>query len=175
MAAVDATTVASLTAPHLMYALIWFLPGLWKRVFSKPVKAFKVAATIGKALQFSAVVGWYVVKSREQGLKLDLLKVTWLQWGLFFGLVFLGQVLNIAVYQTLSTNGVYYGAKLGKKVAWKHGFPFNTVSHPQYLGAVLTIWGLTSLLWDVSPPGLTTLAAYWSLLYAITAFWEQFL
>lgn len=85
------------------------------------------------------------------------------------------QVLNIAVYQTLSTNGVYYGAKLGKKVAWKHGFPFNTVSHPQYLGAVLTIWGLTSLLWDVSPPGITTLAVYWSLLYAITAFWEQFL
>ena len=85
------------------------------------------------------------------------------------------QVLNFSVYSTLSTNGVYYGTKLGKKVAWQHGFPFNTVSHPQYLGAVLTIWGFASLLWDVSPPGLLTLAAYWTSLYAITAFWEQFL
>ncbi len=50
MAAVDATTVASLTAPHMLYALIWFLPGLWKRAFSKPVRAFKFAATIGKGL-----------------------------------------------------------------------------------------------------------------------------
>lgn len=42
-------------------------------------------------------MGWYVVKSREQGLKLDLLRVTWLQWGLFFGLVFLGQVRTFVI------------------------------------------------------------------------------
>ncbi|KAK9903233.1 hypothetical protein WJX75_000389 [Coccomyxa subellipsoidea] len=175
MAWIDATTVASLTGPHLLYAFIWFLPGLWRQGFSKPVKAFQIAATLGKVLQFTAVVAWYTVKSKEQGLKLDLLEVTWLQWGAFFALVFLGQVLNISVYNTLSTNGVYYGTKLGKKVAWQHGFPFNTVSHPQYLGAVLTVWGIASLLWDVSPPGLATLAGYWTLLYGITAFWEQFL
>ncbi len=85
------------------------------------------------------------------------------------------QVLNISVYNTLSTNGVYYGTKLGKKVGWVRGFPFNTVSHPQYLGAVLTVWGVASLLWDLSPPGLLILAGYWTALYAMTAFWEQFL
>lgn len=45
-------------------------------------------------LQFTAVVAWYTVKSEEQGLKLDLLEVTWLQWGAFFALVFLGQVTD---------------------------------------------------------------------------------
>ena len=44
-------------------------------------------------LQFIAVVAWYAVKSKEQELKLDLLKVTWLQWVAFFALVFLGQVI----------------------------------------------------------------------------------
>lgn len=85
------------------------------------------------------------------------------------------QVLNISVYQTLSSNGVYYGTKFGKKVVWVRKFPFSVVSHPQYIGVVLTIWGVTSLLLNQSPPGLVTLAAYWTLLYAITAMWEQFL
>lgn len=45
-------------------------------------------------LQFTAVVAWYTVKSKEQRVKLDLLEVTWLQWGAFFALVFLGQVTD---------------------------------------------------------------------------------
>ena len=43
-------------------------------------------------LQALAFFEWYSVKSREEGLKLDLLKVPMGQWGAFFLLVFLGQV-----------------------------------------------------------------------------------
>lgn len=85
------------------------------------------------------------------------------------------QVLNIAVYRRLTNTGVYYGTKLGKKVAWKTGFPFNVVGHPQYVGAVFTIWGLATLVWGQSPPGTITLAVYWTLLYGIAALQEQFL
>ncbi len=84
-------------------------------------------------------------------------------------------MLNIAVYRQLSTNGVYYGTRLGKKVAWKTGFPFSVVRHPQYVGAVLTIWGFVTLVWGQAPPGLVTLAVYWTLLYVITALHEQFI
>ena len=48
-------------------------------------------------LQALAFFEWYSVKSREEGLKLDLLKVPIGQWGAFFLLVFLGQVSNSVI------------------------------------------------------------------------------
>jgi methylene-fatty-acyl-phospholipid synthase len=83
--------------------------------------------------------------------------------------------LNVAVYRRLGDNGVYYGTKLGKKVAWKTGFPFSVIRHPQYVGAVLTIGGFVALVWGQAPNGVITLGAYWALLYCITALQEQFL
>ena len=43
-------------------------------------------------LQALAFFEWYSVKCRQDGLKLDLLKVPIGQWGAFFVLIFLGQV-----------------------------------------------------------------------------------
>ena len=119
----DSAAVAAITAPHLLYAFIWFMPELWRNIFSKPIRAFQLSATIlkGRAfalrallrstcvggfeklhvsevhavlavLQALAVFEWYSVKSSQEGLKLDLLKVPMGQWGAFFLLVFLGQV-----------------------------------------------------------------------------------
>ena len=65
------------------------------------------------------------------------------------------------------------GFKLGHKIPWVDGFPFNVVSHPQYVGSVLTVWGMAALLWTQAPAGLGLIAAYWTLLYVITAFWED--
>ena len=61
------------------------------------------------------------------------------------------------------------------QVAWHKEFPFNLVSHPQYVGAVLTIAGFAVLVYGQAPQGAMTLAAYWAFLYAITALQEQFL
>ena len=105
----------------------------------------------GTHLQATAVLSvWYAL---------------WLNW----------QVLNLAVYQLLGSKGVYYGAKFGKKVSWHRGFPFNIVRHPQYVGAVLTIWVCMALVWGQAPGGMLVLALYWTLLYAATASWEEFL
>ena len=46
-------------------------------------------------LQIVSVLYWYSEKSKEHGLKLDLIKVPLLQWGAFFLLVFLGQVCSV--------------------------------------------------------------------------------
>ena len=43
-------------------------------------------------VQVLAVFEWYSLKSQQEGLNLDLLKVPMGQWGAFFLLVFLGQV-----------------------------------------------------------------------------------
>ncbi|CAK0786537.1 hypothetical protein CVIRNUC_009750 [Coccomyxa viridis] len=176
MGAIDSSVIAAITAPHLLYAFVWFLPALWRQVFSKPVRAFQTSATVLKVLQVVILLRWYSVKSQHEGLKgLNLMKVPMGQWGAFFLCVFLGQVLNIAVYRVLGEKGVYYGSRLGKKVAWHKEFPFNLVSHPQYVGAVLTITGFSALVYGQAPQGAMTLAGYWASLYAVTALQEQFL
>jgi phosphatidyl-N-methylethanolamine N-methyltransferase len=52
-----------------------------------------------------------------------------------------GQVLNWSVFYRLGMVGVFYGDRLGYRVPWCYGFPFSMFLHPQYVGAVLTIWG----------------------------------
>jgi methylene-fatty-acyl-phospholipid synthase len=56
-------------------------------------------------------------------------------------LVVAGQILNWSVFYRLGNVGVFYGDRLGYQVPWCHGFPFSLFAHPQYIGAVLTIWG----------------------------------
>ena len=48
MGAIDSSVIAAITAPHLLYAFVWFLPALWRQVFSKPVRAFQTSATVLK-------------------------------------------------------------------------------------------------------------------------------
>jgi methylene-fatty-acyl-phospholipid synthase len=52
-----------------------------------------------------------------------------------------GQALNLAVFYRLGKIGVFYGNKFGHKIAWSRKFPFSCLKHPQYLGALLSIWG----------------------------------
>ena len=64
----------------------------------------------------------------------------------------ISQALNIGIYRAIGHEGVYYGFKLGHTIPWHHGFPFNVVPHPQYVGAVLTIWGAVALVTFPSCP-----------------------
>lgn len=48
MAAIDSAAVAAVTAPHLLYAFIWFMPDLWRKLFPKPIRAFQLSASILK-------------------------------------------------------------------------------------------------------------------------------
>lgn len=56
-------------------------------------------------------------------------------------LIAAGMVLNLCVFYRLGKTGVFYGNKLGYHIPWKQGFPFSPFRHPQYVGAVLSIWG----------------------------------
>jgi hypothetical protein len=86
-----------------------------------------------------------------------------------------GQALNMGVYNALGKEGVYYGVRLGKPIAWYEGFPFTVVPHPQYVGCVLCIWGLVALLLNQAnvDVGLLTIASVWSGFYCFTGLIEH--
>ena len=50
-----------------------------------------------------------------------------------FALVAFGQIVNAQVYQKLGKVGVYYGSRFGRKTPWVTGWPYNFLSHPQYI------------------------------------------
>jgi methylene-fatty-acyl-phospholipid synthase len=53
-----------------------------------------------------------------------------------------GQTLSTSVFLRLGRVGVFYGAEFGRDVPRTQAFPFSLCAHPQYVGAVLSIWGL---------------------------------
>src|SRR5262249_47877308 len=52
-----------------------------------------------------------------------------------------GQALSVGVFWRLGRTGVFYGGQFGLRLPWSEGFPFSWFKHPQYVGAVLSIWG----------------------------------
>jgi hypothetical protein len=61
--------------------------------------------------------------------------------GLGAALVIAGQILNLSVFYRLGNVGVFYGNRFGYDVRWCRQFPFSVIDHPQYVGALLSIWG----------------------------------
>jgi methylene-fatty-acyl-phospholipid synthase len=57
-------------------------------------------------------------------------------------LVVAGQILNLSAFYRLGLVGIFYGDRLGYTLPWCRAFPFSWLSHPQYVGAVFTIWGV---------------------------------
>jgi len=139
---------------------------------SHPVATFAKVATVLKLLQLWAFVTWYLSENKGPVNFITLEPIRWL---IGLPLIIAGQALNYGIYHAIGQDGVYYGVKLGKKVPWYNGFPFNVVAHPQYVGAVFTLWGIAVL---ISTPahalGLLQLCVLVTGLYIFTAITEQF-
>jgi hypothetical protein len=94
-----------------------------------------------KALQLGVFAGWCLVHAHGALWPLAArAELPVLLLGA--GAVAVGQALNFAVFHRLGRTGVFYGNRLGYEVPWCEGFPFSVLRHPQYVGAVLSIWGL---------------------------------
>lgn len=80
-------------------------------------------------------------------------------------LVAIGQVLNVSIYQAIGSVGVHYGRELGHDVPWCEGWPFTVLSNPQYIGVVLTFWGIYMMLsptwWDVEWYAIPLVISFW--------------
>jgi protein-S-isoprenylcysteine O-methyltransferase Ste14 len=77
---------------------------------------------------------------------------------------------------TPGKEGVYYGVRLGRRIPWYEGFPFTVVPHPQYVGCILCIWGVTAVLFSQAAvnAGLLTVSCVWTGYYVFTGLIEHF-
>lgn len=136
----------ALSLERVWYAWVWHHPDSFRRfcskpllaAFGEPVDVLRNCFVCFKMLQLAVFFGWCylhgngaVIPPGEDG--------PWIAAG--GALIAIGQVLNVGVFVQLGTIGVFYGNRLGYQVPWCRSFPFSLMPHPQYVGAILSIWG----------------------------------
>jgi hypothetical protein len=135
-----------LSIERICYGWVWHYPESFRRVcanpviadFGEPVDVLRNLFVGFKLLQLSVFFGWCYIHGHgmiwvpgEDGF--------WM--GVGGALIAVGQLLNIGVFLRLGKIGVFYGNRLGHHVPWCDGLPFSLLRHPQYVGAVLSVWG----------------------------------
>jgi len=135
-----------LSLERLAYVVIWRAPERFHSVCDRagpsledPVAALEALFLLFKTIQIGVFVWWcwafgplppFMWGGRLVPVSAGALLVT------------AGQALNASVFFRLGRVGVFYGSRFGRYVPWCRRFPFSWFEHPQYVGAVLSIWGV---------------------------------
>jgi len=146
-----ALTIAAalLSLERIFYAWVWRHPDSF-RVFCErriagalrdPVSGVRDFFYLFKALQAGVFVAWCYIFRGSDPAPLRTRPLA-----LAFGLIVAGQILNLGVFLRLGGVGVFYGNIFGHELPRCEQFPFSILRHPQYVGALLSIWGLFLLL-----------------------------
>lgn len=135
-----------LSFERICYPWIWRAPATFQAWcgrsalgwIGEPVEVLRVLFYGFKILQCAIFVGWCYFFGDGSLLphSANLISV-----GLGIALIVTGQTLNASVFYRLGKVGVFYGDKFGYKIPWCRKFPFSWLKHPQYVGALLSIWG----------------------------------
>jgi phosphatidyl-N-methylethanolamine N-methyltransferase len=135
---------------RVAYGLIWRYPAAFKAWCAglpivrlrNPVAAVRELFLVCKVLQIVVFAVWVYLHGGS------LRPHTGRPFALAAGIlaIAVGQALNLGVFLRLGTIGVFYGRRFGYDVPWCGTFPFSRLSHPQYVGTVLSIWGLFLVL-----------------------------
>jgi len=135
-----------LSVERICYLWIWWRPEKFQVFctrpavahFGAPIDVLQYLFYTFKVLQCAVFIGWCYVHGNGSILTLD---GRTLYLGLGAVLIVAGQALNVIVFCRLGKTGVFYGNKFGYDVSWCREFPFSIFDHPQYAGALLSIWG----------------------------------
>ena len=94
-----------------------------------------------KILQLAVFVGWCYLHdpSLMPSAPPDVI-------GMAVVLLVMAQSLVLMGFYRLGRVAVFFGDRLGYDAPWCSAFPFSVVPHPQYLGAVLTIWAFFAVM-----------------------------
>jgi len=169
--------VTLLSVERFTYAVVWHAPDAFRQWSSRgalaragdPTDVLALLFVAFKGLQILVFLTWCAVHSHGN-LKPYSPDLSVLLFGAI--LIAAGQTLNVSVFRVLGKAGVFYGNRLGHSVPWRRTFPFTWFEHPQYVGAVLSIWGFFVLMrfpaddWLVIPVIETVY-------YALGAFFER--
>lgn len=104
-----------------------------------------------KALQIAVFLAWCMIAGATI-IPLPTAPPVAIVAGL--ALMVAGQVLSTLVFRRLGGTGVFFGAELGYGNQRAEGFPFSLVPHPQYVGAVLSVWGFFLIMRYPNPDWL---------------------
>ena len=135
---------AALSLERVCYVWVWHAPdrfrafcSVWPRAWRRdPVDALRALFLVFKLIQLTVFLGWCMYYGA-----LWPIGQTWGVWVAGGVLLVVGQALNLSVFARLGSTGVFYGTRFGHAIPWQRGFPFSLLSHPQYVGTVLTVWG----------------------------------
>jgi methylene-fatty-acyl-phospholipid synthase len=135
----------SLSFERLCYFWIWRKPEAFRALSrrsalapSDPVTLLQYLFYGFKMLQAVVFIAWCSIHGHGSLLPLSAGS---LALALGAGMIVVGQALNASVFWRLGKIGVFYGNKFGCQVVWSRQFPFSLFEHPQYVGALLSIWG----------------------------------
>jgi methylene-fatty-acyl-phospholipid synthase len=109
------------------------------RRLGRPLDVVRALFVTFKIIQAAVFAVWI---DRHGGGDLRPLDAGWPPLAAGAILIVAGQLLNVGVFFRLGRAGVFYGRSLGHDVPRCSAFPFSVFSHPQYVGTVLSIWGL---------------------------------
>lgn len=168
---------ALLSLERLSYLWIWRAPERFRALcacpplarIGGPVDVLRLFFCVFKILQCVVFFTWCYIYG--QGSLLPLSGSVW-SLGLGAMMVAVGQGLNAAVFYRLGRIGVFYGNKFGHEVPWSGKFPFSWMRHPQYAGAVLSIWGFF-LVMRFPHDDWYLLPAVETVYYALGAYFER--
>ena len=168
---------ALLALERICYVAAWQAPGPfreWCETWIKwaggdPVRALATLFVFFKGVQVAVFVWWCIMMGDGQ---LRAPGWTLLSTAAGVALMAFGQFLNASVFARLGEAGVFYGNRFGREVDWLEGFPFSWFRHPQYLGAVTTIWGFF-LVMRYPAPDWIILPLLETVYYAIGAHLEE--
>ena len=135
-----------LSLERICYVRIWRSPESFRTlcgnklegVLGGPVDALRRFFYGFKAIQACVFLGWCYYFS---GGRLSPASGNPVVIAIGLTLIAIGQIFNFGVFYQLGNAGVFYGNRFGYDIAWINDFPFSVLSHPQYVGAVLSIWG----------------------------------
>ena len=141
-----AACAALLAIERLVYWFAWTRPQRFRKwvrgtsvlPYDDPVQALRALFYAFKCIQAAVLLAWCSWFA-EHAIPLPTAPLPFLAMGVL--LILFGQVLNFSVMGRLGTEGVFYGNRFGRDVEWQTGFPFSLYPHPQYLGALLSVWG----------------------------------
>lgn len=119
----------------------WFRALCARRRLGDPVAVVERLFYAFKAVQGGVFIGWWAA----HGPLLPLAAPLGVR-AVALAIIVVGQVLSAVVFYRLGRVGAFFGDRLGHRTAWCDGFPFSLIAHPQYVGAVLTIWGVFLLM-----------------------------
>src|SRR5262250_1974591 len=108
----------------------------WVARVGEPVAVVRALFVSFKVLQGAVFLGWCLAFA--DGWPVPASGVVLTLGGV---LMAAGQILSTLVFYRLGPVGIFFGDRLGYDVPWCRAFPFSLLAHPQYVGAVMTIWG----------------------------------